>query len=46
MKRRVWILVLLLAVMAAPVWAATEIKFYYPEFEDGVVPEDILAVTA
>ncbi|MBI3087089.1 MAG: extracellular solute-binding protein, partial [candidate division NC10 bacterium] len=46
MKSRAWILVMLLAVTAVPVWAATEIKFYYPVHLTGPLVKEIEAYVA
>jgi sn-glycerol 3-phosphate transport system substrate-binding protein len=46
MKRTIWILALLLLAAAAPTWAATEIKFYYPVHLTGPLVKEMEAIVA
>ena len=46
MKRNAWILALLAVAVAAPSWAATEIKFYYPVHLTGPLVKEVEAIVA
>ncbi len=46
MRGKAWFLVLLLVAAAAPAWAATEIKFYYPVHLTGPLVKEVEAIVA
>ena len=46
MKKNAWILALLVIGVAAPSWAATEIKFYYPVHLTGPLVKEVEAIVA